>query len=49
MKNVSKDAANGTNNSAEFRKMYNEIFMHHRKLQKEIYRKLNPSVTNKKK
>lgn len=49
MKNVSKGVVNGATNSADFRKMYNEIFMHHRKVQKEIYRKLNPSVTNKKK
>lgn len=49
MKNVSKGAVNGATNSDDLRKMYNEIFMHHRKVQKEIYRKLNPSVINKKK
>jgi len=32
----------------DFRKLYNEIFMHHRKVQKEIYRQLNPSVIKKK-
>jgi len=47
-KNVSNANVSCAKEKDDFRKLYNEIFMHHRKVQKEIYRQLNPSVVKKK-